>query len=92
MDLKAEVLAWLEADEDRIEEPELLLEAFAAQDKDQVLAVRLERVMELVQENLTAYPDAKFHDLKNMYPYPSSAELKAAQALLGGSGPLKKRH
>ncbi|OGG93917.1 MAG: hypothetical protein A2527_09955 [Candidatus Lambdaproteobacteria bacterium RIFOXYD2_FULL_50_16] len=92
MDLKERVLQWLAADEERIEEPEALLTAFSGEEAAVVLTIRREMVLSLVTENLKAYPNAKFHDLKGMYPYPNSEELKAAQALLSHVHEMKTRH
>ncbi|OGH00155.1 MAG: hypothetical protein A2600_13620 [Candidatus Lambdaproteobacteria bacterium RIFOXYD1_FULL_56_27] len=85
MDFKARVLAWLAEDEDRIVEESELLEAFQEADPALLKEIRRERVVEMVAQNIKEMPHLKFHDLKNYYPFPTSAEVKAAQAKLDPS-------
>jgi len=84
MDLKEAVLSWFEVDEDRIteEDCEALFAAFADQPPEVLRQLRHDRMVQLVAAVIQARPGMKFHDLKNFYPFPSSAEVKAAQASL----------
>ncbi|MDT8446845.1 MAG: hypothetical protein RRB13_08110 [bacterium] len=94
MELKDRLLAWFAEDSDRITEPEDLAEAFPEDDPAALAAIREEEMVRLVAENLRERPGLKFHDYKNLYPFPSSAELKLAQAVVDpeAAGELKKRH
>lgn len=81
-DLKQKVLDWFAQDEDRITEPEDLLEAFSGEDPEALKQIRRDEVVRLVAENIKEMPHLKFHDLKNFYPFPTSKEVKLAQAQL----------
>lgn len=93
-DLKQRVLDWLGEHEDHITEPEDLLEAFKDEDPEELQAIRQEEVVRLVAENIKEMPHLKFHDLKSYYPFPSSKEVKLAQAQLDpeASPEVQKKH
>ena len=91
--MKEKLKAWFVENEDRLEdlEDEDAASQFGEVSLSEFQALKEEIIIEMVMENLKEMPDLNFHAQKNLFPYPSSAQLQEARER-AGLGPAKMKH
>lgn len=92
-EVREKMQAWFDQDEDRLSDAEIeeIAQAVEETDLELVRQIRQEMVVELVAKNIQEMPDLSFHDIKNLYPYPSSDEVNLAKVKLDPSFVPKAR-